>query len=161
MRRCLYTDATQARPYISAVSHSGDFSISELSPGLLVNEKMFYFHDKQCEKIWTETRPRTTVERLRHQILWDSTTSSSSEECIWSAEQQRPLPQSHEDIQESRAHTMTVNQEEESYQWGFVDTGHTAAVQMDYGGGRGGGWMGVCDSVCQDSHLQTSRSASQ
>lgn len=44
-----------AQPYISTVSHSGDFSIYRLSPGLLVNEKMFSLHDKQCDKIGTET----------------------------------------------------------------------------------------------------------
>lgn len=38
---------------------------------------------------------------------------------------------------------------------GFMDTGHSAAVQTDYGEGERD------DSVCQDSHLQTSRSASQ
>lgn len=40
-----------AQPYISAVSHSADFSISELSPGLLANEKMFSLHAEQREKI--------------------------------------------------------------------------------------------------------------
>lgn len=34
-----------------------------------------------------------------------------------------------------------------------MDVGHSVAVQMDFGDGQ------IDDSVCQDSHLQSSRSA--